>query len=133
MKDQNGTGRRGFLKSMALAGGIAAPGAEAQQPQAAPAKTAVAPRARIDYPRTFTGRQLQMIAFPLGGVGAGSIALGGRGQLRDWEIFNRPDKGKSPAYAFASVWARGGNGKRPARPKSTPHCRRWPRCQVAIS
>jgi len=47
-----------------------------------------------------------MLAFPLGGVGAGSISLGGRGQLRDWEIFNRPEKGKSPAYAFPAIWIR---------------------------
>ncbi|PYV26468.1 MAG: hypothetical protein DMG27_06790, partial [Acidobacteria bacterium] len=45
-----------------------------------------------------------MIAFPLGGIGTGSISLGGRGQLRDWEIFNRPDKGNSPQYAFPSLW-----------------------------
>jgi non-lysosomal glucosylceramidase len=46
-----------------------------------------------------------MIAFPLGGIAAGSIALGGRGQLRDWEIFNRPEKGNAPPYAYASIWA----------------------------
>jgi uncharacterized protein (DUF608 family) len=52
-----------------------------------------------------------MIAFPLGGIGTGSISLGGRGQLRDWEIFNRPDKGRSPDYAFASIRAQTGNAK----------------------
>ena len=45
-------------------------------------------RPDIAYPRVFSGRQTKMIAFPLGGVGAGSLSLGGRGQLRDWEIFN---------------------------------------------
>ena len=49
-----------------------------------------------------------MLAFPIGGVGTGSISLGGRGQLRDWEIFNRPDQGRSPEYAFASIWAQAG-------------------------
>ncbi len=53
-----------------------------------------------------------MIAFPLGGVGAGSISLGGRGQLRDWEIFNRPDKGNSPDYCFAALWAQA-KGRKP--------------------
>src|SRR5215475_115217 len=47
----------------------------------------------IRFPRQFQGPQLKMISFPLGGVAAGSIGLGGRGQLRDWEIFNRPNKG----------------------------------------
>ncbi|HWB97384.1 MAG TPA: GH116 family glycosyl-hydrolase, partial [Bryobacteraceae bacterium] len=88
--------RRTFLETVALAGGL-------------PAGAAVAPGAGLEYPRRFSGKQLSQIAFPLGGIGTGSISLGGRGQLRDWEIFNRPDKGKSPAYAFASIWAQGGS------------------------
>ncbi len=63
------------------------------------------------YPRRFSGRKLKMIAFPLGGVAAGSIGLGGRGQLVNWEIFNRPNKGFHPSYAFASIWAQAGDGK----------------------
>ena len=69
----------------------------------------------ISYPRVFRGQQLKMIAFPLGGVGAGSLRLGGRGQLRDWEIFNRPSKGSSPAYAFPAIWVQSGNTKPVAR------------------
>ncbi|MBS7657443.1 hypothetical protein KEJ33_05920, partial [Candidatus Bathyarchaeota archaeon] len=42
---------------------------------------------------TYTGRNLDEVAFPLGGIGTGSISLGGWGQLRDWEIMNRPAKG----------------------------------------
>ena len=61
------------------------------------------------------GRELKMIAFPLGGVGAGSVSLGGRGQLRDWEIFNRPNKGFSPNYALPSIWVRAGSAKPVAR------------------
>jgi uncharacterized protein (DUF608 family) len=33
------------------------------------------------------------LAFPLGGIGTGTVSLGARGDLRDWEIFNRPAKG----------------------------------------
>ncbi len=36
------------------------------------------------------------IALPLGGVGNGTVSLGGRGDLRDWEIVNRPAKGWRP-------------------------------------
>jgi non-lysosomal glucosylceramidase len=64
----------------------------------------------VPYPRSFQGAQLQMLSFPLGGVAAGSLGLGGRGQLRDWEIFNRPNQGFSPAYAFPAIWAQAGEG-----------------------
>ncbi|HYK37783.1 GH116 family glycosyl-hydrolase [Alloacidobacterium sp.] len=63
----------------------------------------------ISYPRQFRGRQLKMISFPLGGVAAGSIGLGGRGQLCNWEIFNRPNKGFQPPYALPSIWVQGEN------------------------
>jgi len=68
-----------------------------------------------EFPRKFEGGQLRMIAFPLGGVAAGSVSLGGRGQLRDWEIFNRPNKGYRPRYAFASIWAQVGMAEPVAR------------------
>ena len=47
--------------------------------------------------RTFTADSLKEIAFPLGGIGTGTVSLGGRGHFRDWEIFNRPGKGQGPA------------------------------------
>ncbi len=62
-------------------------------------------------PKQYTGRQLDQIAFPIGGIGTGSISLGGWGQLRDFEIFNRPSKGVSFEYTFFTLYARpaGGN------------------------
>jgi len=44
------------------------------------------------YDRDHLGR----IALPLGGIGTGTVSLGGRGDLRDWEIMNRPAKGYVP-------------------------------------
>jgi len=106
-------GRRQFLKqSLGVAAAAAATPAAAlagaATPVAEPAPAgAPAPaadlHARIAYPRVFTGTQLSQIAFPLGGIGTGCISLGGRGQLRDWEIFNRPDQGLSPGYVFPSI------------------------------
>jgi len=32
------------------------------------------------------------VALPLGGIGTGTVSLGGRGELRDWEIMNKPGK-----------------------------------------
>jgi len=95
--------RRAILQQTAIGGAAAA----AQVTAAPPAIQATG----AGYPRMFTGKSLAMLAFPLGGVGAGSISLGGRGQLRDWEIFNKPDKGNAPSYAFPSIWARVGEGK----------------------
>jgi uncharacterized protein (DUF608 family) len=105
------TKRRTFLKQVTLAS-AAAPVAAQTPPAPAPPSTAAS---EIAYPRTFTGRHLTAIGFPLGGVCAGSISLGGRGQLRDWEIFNRPDKGNGPSYAFPSIWVQSGNRKPIAR------------------
>lgn len=36
---------------------------------------------------------LDRIALPLGGIGTGTVSLGGRGQLLDWELYDRPAKG----------------------------------------
>ena len=112
--------RRRFLKTVALAAGGASQAEGFQAPVApaaseTPAKPAAQVQSAIQYPRTFAGRQLERIAFPLGGVAAGSVGLGGRGQLLDWEIFNRPDKGKSISYAFPSIWAQAGKSKPIAR------------------
>jgi len=99
--------------------GVAAPTSGEQAPASGPAthrSGASAPAgdpagARVAYPRVFTGAHLAQIAFPLGGIGTGCIGLGGRGQLRDWEIFNRPDKGNAPNYAFPAIRI-----ERPGRP-----------------
>jgi uncharacterized protein (DUF608 family) len=35
-------------------------------------------------------KHLLNIALPLGGIGTGTVSLGGRGELRDWAIMNKP-------------------------------------------
>ena len=50
----------------------------------------------------YSGRNLDLISFPLGGIGTGSIGLSGRGGLVDCEIFNRPNIGSSFARTFPS-------------------------------
>jgi uncharacterized protein (DUF608 family) len=119
--------RRDFLKGVTVGGALAStlgtPAFAGQsnktaKPSAgggAAEKSSSALLAPVDFPRTFTGRNLKMIAFPLGGIGTGTVSLGGRGQLRDWEIFNRPDKGNELSYAFPAIWAKVGEGDPVAR------------------
>ena len=51
------------------------------------------------------------IALPLGGIGTGTVSLGGRGELRDWEIMNKPAIGYSSVTKgnnapFFSIWVK---------------------------
>ena len=55
--------------------------------------------------RDYAGEHLSCIAMPLGGIGTGTVSLGGRGDLRDWEIMNRPAKGHRGGEAFFALWA----------------------------
>ncbi len=47
-----------------------------------------------DWPvmKQYNQVHLRQIALPLGGIGTGTVSLGGRGELRDWEIMNVPAK-----------------------------------------
>ena len=47
----------------------------------------------------YSGKFTKEISFPLGGIGTGSIGIGGDGRLVDWEIFNRPAKGSVHGYS----------------------------------
>jgi uncharacterized protein (DUF608 family) len=118
--------RREFLKKVSVGGALAGSvrGLAGEEPHPSPRRAAAAEKpasgpasagSRITFPRTFSGRNLKMIAFPLGGIGTGTISLGGRGQLRDWEIFNRPDKGNTPDYCFPAIWAQAEGKKAVAR------------------
>jgi non-lysosomal glucosylceramidase len=60
----------------------------------------------------YSGEALKTIAFPIGGLGTGNITLGGRGEIRELEVFNRPLKGKHPDLTFFSIWV-GEEGKEP--------------------
>ena len=53
--------------------------------------------------KEYSGLDGLSVAFPVGGIGTGTISVGSSGQLNDWEIFNRPDKGNQPAFAFAAI------------------------------
>ncbi len=42
--------------------------------------------------RHYDADHLTRVALPLGGIGTGTVSLGGRGDLRNWELMNRPAK-----------------------------------------
>ena len=42
--------------------------------------------------KQYDREHLYQVALPLGGIGTGTVSLGGRGELRDWEIMNVPGK-----------------------------------------
>jgi non-lysosomal glucosylceramidase len=107
--------RREFLKSVAavsLATGL--PGSESAEGEAgAPQKTRQSSQAHaggaklaVKFPREHSGLQLSRISFPLGGIGTGGIGLGGRGNLQDWQIYNQPNRGFTPQYAFPCMWVK---------------------------
>ncbi|MBR1632251.1 MAG: hypothetical protein IJ686_00645 [Bacteroidales bacterium] len=60
----------------------------------------------------YDSAHLQQVALPLGGIGTGTVSLGGRGELRDWEIMNVPAKGYSSIRTgndapFFAIYTRG--------------------------
>jgi non-lysosomal glucosylceramidase len=108
---KNDTSRRDFVKAALAASvaGVAAPAGASNPdqpapPQPKPVRISQAGANEIAFPRVFTGRRLARISCPLGGIGTGGIGLGGRGNLQDWQIFNRSDIGNSLEYAFPGMW-----------------------------
>lgn len=59
----------------------------------------------------YEGASLLRVALPLGGIGTGTISLGGRGDLRDFEMMNRPAKGYTPNNAFFALWCKEESGE----------------------
>jgi non-lysosomal glucosylceramidase len=119
---KNGTSRRNFVRS-AVAASIAAGSVIGREAKASGSGEAPPPiahevplaqsraRASLTFPRVHTGYGLARVSCPLGGIGTGGIGLGGRGNLTDWQIFNRPDIGNNLEYSFPSIFVDTGNGK----------------------
>jgi len=50
-------------------------------------------------------------AFLLGGIGTGNISIGARGELKDWEIFNKPGKGNKLPLSFFFIYTKDSYGR----------------------
>ncbi len=61
---------------------------------------------RVNQGRTYSGEGLREIAFPLGGIGTGTVSLTGIGGLAEWQIKNRPDQDSINPHSFFALWAR---------------------------
>ena len=59
------------------------------------------------------GIHLRAVSFPVGGIGAGCIGVAGNGDLAEWEVFNRPAKGRRNGMSHFAVRAEreGGDGE----------------------
>ena len=51
--------------------------------------------------RVYTGKYLEAISLPLGGIGGGNVQINGKAQLRSWQIFNNYDPLRLPNTFFA--------------------------------
>lgn len=65
--------------------------------------------------RSYDVDHLDRLVLPLGGIGTGTIGLGGRGDLRDFEVGNRPAKAFRPGTAFFAIRTRRGEDPPRAR------------------
>ena len=86
-------------------------------------KASASPAKKMDSPKwpilkRYDQNHILRIALPLGGIGTGTISLGGRGNLQDWEIMNRPAKGFTPLIGeeppigpFFALYVKRPNGK----------------------
>ena len=120
--------RRNFIKILslgtALATGVSTPAASASEisPKTEEAKDELL-KAFDQGPwpvlKRYPQSHLARIALPLGGIGTGTISLGGRGDLRDWEIMNRSAKGFVPnradAFPFFALFTQTSGGKKTTR------------------
>jgi uncharacterized protein (DUF608 family) len=61
--------------------------------------------AGIDERFVYRGARLQHVAFPLGGIGTGSVSLTGAGRLIDWSIRNRPAIHQHNGYSHFAIKA----------------------------
>ncbi len=118
MWNKENINRRKFLlaSSAAALGATALQGAQASEPER-PSSFQSKAGSLVPYSRSellsgksaakvLSGAQAAEVAFPLGGIGTGTISLGGQGQLRDLEIFNRPAKGRILPFSFVALWAK---------------------------
>jgi uncharacterized protein (DUF608 family) len=71
---------------------------------------------KINILKKYDQNHLYRIAMPMGGIGTGTVSLGGSGELQDWEIMNVPGKGfstvtKGNAAPFFAIYTKNKSGE----------------------
>jgi uncharacterized protein (DUF608 family) len=69
----------------------------------------------------YQGARRQHVAFPLGGIGTGSVSLTGSGRLVDWSIRNRPAIHQHNGYSHFAIKAERGGKLLDARVLNGPY------------
>ena len=111
----------GVSAGLVLGLGITCLAAEPAGPARATVKKVPELKGKAQWPilKRYDEQHLAKIALPLGGIGTGTVSLGGRGDLRDWEIMNRPAKGYVPTRGsfspFFAVFVREADGRTQTR------------------
>jgi uncharacterized protein (DUF608 family) len=107
----NKPGRRSFIKNISIGGvsaailpavSISAPTRE-ESDQKLPAENNASTRA---YNSAYTGTNLNRVAFPIGGLGAGMFCMEGSGTISHMSIKNQPDVFNEPGM-FATICVKG--------------------------
>ena len=70
--------------------------------------------AEWSFLKHYDSDHLYNISLPIGGIGTGVAGLGGRGELRDWQIMNKPSIGYSTVTVgndapFFAIWVKPAN------------------------
>src|SRR5271156_1728288 len=82
----------------------------------------------------YNDQRRRHVAFPLGGIGTGSVSLTGAGRLIDWSIRNRPAIHMHNGYSHFAIKAerdgklidaRALNGPYEGIPTGSPSSRKW--------
>jgi uncharacterized protein (DUF608 family) len=76
---------------------------------------------KTDQRFIYEGDRTAHIAFPLGGIGAGGLALSGSGRLVDWSIRNRPGLQSFNGYSHFAIKAEAGGELLDARVLNGPY------------